>query len=402
MKIGELLLEAQLVTEAQIDEALASASGMRLGSALIALRYVEPDAVARCLAQLLGVPPARSADLISPDPAALAIVPSALQQRIWALPYKVHGTGAVRVLEVAMRDPENRGAINVLGLAAGMKIDARVAPELLLKEALHPRTELPPSRGAAAPGDGAGGLELDLDKVGPPTGHGRRGAQAYQRSTRPPPAAAAPGTPGKPAELPLPPLKYDEGPDTAKTVSQVFKLVFGIAAIVAVVFVGLRFKKCMTSTTKAVKGHYDSKLLKLSIDFPPDNGWRVAPQQRVDMGAAKSEFFYRGGVPEAPVVSIVLARGPAEDVGTAANRALTDLIKDASMMTCDASPDRPGATVCKGGGKLTLFGRKRGFVQIDVHAWIIGTGELVMAVCINPDYTLSENQYILSSIVEIE
>jgi hypothetical protein len=97
---------------------------------------------------------------------------------------------------------------------------------------------------------------------------------------------------------------------------------------------------------------------------------------------------------------MVLARGPADDVGTAAQRALADLVKDSQMVGCESSEDRAGAIVCHGGGSLTLFGRKRANVIIDVHAWVISSGELMLAVMINPDHTLSETQYILSSIVE--
>ncbi len=386
MKIGELLLEAQLVDADQIEAALANPDGLRLGSALIAARAVEPDAVARALAQQLGVPPAKSADLIAADPAARAMVPDALQRRLWALPYKLHGQGSVRLLEVAMRDPEDQAAINELGLAAGMKIDARVAPELLLREALHPRTELPPSVGSGGGGGsgGDGGLELDLADVGPRAAgsHGRRGA-AYLRPTHPPAAAGAASA--DPASV-LPPLQYDHTAP-GKAVGSAFKILFILAGIAALVFIGLRFKKCITSTTKAVGAHYDSKLLGLSIDFPPDNGWRVAPLQKVNLGASKSEFFYRGGIPEAPVVTIVLARGPAEDVGTAAERAVVDLVKNAGTVGCEPSEDRPGAMVCKGYGSLTLFGRKRSNVTVDVHGWILSTGELAMAVVINSRIT---------------
>jgi hypothetical protein len=414
MRIGDLLLEAQLVTVEQIDHAIAHSDGLRLGSALVANRAVEPDAVARALAQQLGVPPVKSADLINLDPAARAAVPDALQKRLYALPYRLHGSGAHRVVEVAMRDPENQGAINELGLACGMKIDARIAPEILLREALYPRSELPPASAFEHPSAGAasddGGLELDLDRVKRPTdgtgaSHGRRGnAYMSSRTNRPtgnPPAAA--GAPGAPAPAgaapPLPPLQYETA-TPGRAVGQVFKLVFALAAIAFVVFVGLRFKKCMTSTTKSVGTHYDSKLLGLGIDFPDEAGWRVAPDLKVQLGSARSEYFYRGGVPEVPVVTMVLARGPADQLATAAQAALTDLVADAQMVGCEPSPDRAGALVCRGGGSLTLFGKKRQNVAIDVHAWVISTGELVMAVMINPDHTLSETQYILSSIVE--
>lgn len=410
MKIGELLLEAGLVDEAQIQAALENRDGLRLGSALIAARAVDPDVIARTLAQQLGVPPAKSADLITPSAVARALVPDALCKRLWAVPYAVHGAGNLRVLEVAMRDPENQGAINELKIAAGMRIDARVAPELLLREALHPRADLSaaPARAAADLGFAAEpGPDLELDDRPRGPAHGRRGiarqsvAPANAAGITPitpprgltPAAAGAAGT----AAVSLPPLKYDE-PSGGAVVGKIIKWIFILAMLAGAAYVILRFKQCMTPTTKAVGTHYDSKLLGLGIDFP-DAGWRVS-FNKIQSGDGKLEFFYRGGVPEMPVVAMALGRGPAEDLGTAARRALEDLIKDAVSIGCEPSTDRAGAIVCRGAGAMTLFGRKHRDVAIEVYAWPLSTGELVMATWINPDRTLSETQYVLTSIVE--
>ncbi len=405
MKIGELLLEAGLVDADQIEAALRNREGMRLGSALIAIRAVEPDVVARTLAQQLGVPPAKSADVVGADAAARQLVPEALQKRLWALPYAVHGSGTLRVLEVAMRDPEDQGAINELKIAAGMRIDARVVPELLLREALNPRAEIPAASSSGPPGAGAGsgGLELELDDRALRGGsHGRRGA-AYVRATgatAPPPLNPSPGagTVAGATTAPLPPLVYDNT-TTASTVNKVLKWIMILAALAAVAYVALRFKKCMTPTTRSVGSHYDSKLLGLGIDFPDGAGWRVS-FKTVDTGTARSEFFYRGGVPEMPVVAMLMVRGPAEDVATAARRAFVDLLKDEVSAACEPSPYRRGAIMCNGGGALTLFGRRHRNVAIEVHAWQASTGELIMSIWLNPDRTLSETQYVLQSIIE--
>ena len=328
MKVGELLLEAGLVDAEQIEAAMKNRDGLRLGSALIAARAVEPDVVARTLAQQLGVPPARSADLISPDPAARAAVPLALCKRLWALPYALHGSGSVRVLEVAMRDPEDQRAIDELNRrrhahrrphrprapAARGAAPARRLPAV-------PADQLPPSRGAG------GNLGLDLDERVPRNpAQGRRGAARTSWSPPTTPVggvagavpAAAPGA----ATPPLPPLQYDNTPANA-VVTKALKWAGILVAIVALGFVALRFKKCMTPTTKAVGTHYDSTHLAVGIDFP-ESKWRVSFDRPV-VGGARAEYFYRGGVPEAPVVAMVLTRGPAEDIGDAARRVLEDL-----------------------------------------------------------------------------
>ena len=154
----------------------------------------------------------------------------------------------------------------------------------------------------------------------------------------------------------------------------------------------------MTATTKAVGTHYDSTHLAVGIDFP-ESRWRVSFDRPV-VGGARAEYFYRGGVPEAPVVAMIVTRGPAEEIGEAARRVLEDLVRNASSMSCEGSTERPGAMVCRGAGTLTLFGRARANVAIDVYAWSLSTGEILMATWLNPDQTLSETQYVLRSITE--
>jgi hypothetical protein len=411
MKIGELLLEAGLVEQEQIEAALRNREGLRLGSALIAARAVEPDVIARTLAQQIGVPPAKSADLVAPSAAARALVPEALCKRLWALPYAVHGSGTMRVLEVAMRDPEDQGAINELKIAAGMRIDARVAPELLLREALNPRAEIPtpaafaPPAAAAAPGAGSGELELlELDDRPRAGGGGRRGA-ALGRVSVAPPSTSAPTTGSSPAvPLPpaaatvLPPLQYDA--DTSgRTLGKVLKWLLIAAFVGSAAWVVLRFKQCMTPTTKKVPAHYDSKFLGLGIDFPEDAGWRVS-FKTAKVGDHKAELFYRGGVPEMPVVAMILARGPAEDPASAARRFFDDPTGELRVASCEHAPERAGAVVCRGGGKLQFGTTRYRSAEVDVFVWSVPSGDVITAIWINPDRTLSETQYVISSIVE--
>ena len=240
MKVGELLLEAGLVDAEQIEAAMKNRDGLRLGSALIAARAVEPDVVARTLAQRLGVPPARSADLITPIQRPAPWCRWRCASGCGPCPYALHGSGPVRVLEVAMRDPEDQRAINELQIAAGMRIDARIAPELLLREALYtraPRSRHPGRRAATG------------------ARHRRRRRRPRARSRRAGAARPRPGPPRRRPHLvepahharpgatnpPLPPLQYDNSPANAG-LTKALKWAGLLVAIVALGFVALRVK----------------------------------------------------------------------------------------------------------------------------------------------------------------
>ncbi|MBL4827217.1 MAG: MSHA biogenesis protein MshE, partial [Spongiibacteraceae bacterium] len=58
IRIGDLLIKNQLISESQLSEALASqkGSGKKLGRALIDLGFIEEDAMLRLLSEQLGVP----------------------------------------------------------------------------------------------------------------------------------------------------------------------------------------------------------------------------------------------------------------------------------------------------------------------------------------------------------
>jgi hypothetical protein len=136
-RFGDLLIREGLVGEAQIAHARAHCPDVRLGSALIITRAVAPDVINRALAQHLGLTPLKLSALEDADPAARALVPPAVARRLHAIAIAVMDAHPGRVLLVAMRDPNDLSAVDELTFAAGMKIDARVAPEIYLLGALE-------------------------------------------------------------------------------------------------------------------------------------------------------------------------------------------------------------------------------------------------------------------------
>lgn len=76
-RIGEMLLEAGLLTQEELDHALQTKLGttLRFGEILTALGYVTEDEITNCLADQYGYRVAKL-ELIEPERAALEVVPS--------------------------------------------------------------------------------------------------------------------------------------------------------------------------------------------------------------------------------------------------------------------------------------------------------------------------------------
>jgi len=123
-KLGELLVQKQLVTHAQVSEALLqqSASGKRLGTLLVELGVLDERNLAATVADQLGLP---LADLSrqTPEPEALKLLPEATARSLRAIPLRVTAAG----LEIAVADPgpKIRGD---LARAAGREVILLVAP----------------------------------------------------------------------------------------------------------------------------------------------------------------------------------------------------------------------------------------------------------------------------------
>ena len=123
-KLGELLVQKQLVTHAQVSEALVQqpASGKRLGTLLVELGVLDERNLAATVADQLGLP---LADLSrqAPEPEALKLLPEAVARRLRAMPLRITTGG----LEIAVADPGPRVRTE-LSRAAGREVILLVAP----------------------------------------------------------------------------------------------------------------------------------------------------------------------------------------------------------------------------------------------------------------------------------
>jgi MSHA biogenesis protein MshE len=122
VRLGELLLENKVITEAQLTSALAEQkkSGRKLGRVLTDLGMVQEDTLHTVLAKHLQIPfvDVRSMTL---DPQAVRVLPEALARRFRALVLQADARG----LTVGMADPTDLFAYDEL--AAKLKKPLRIA-----------------------------------------------------------------------------------------------------------------------------------------------------------------------------------------------------------------------------------------------------------------------------------
>ncbi|MFN7133140.1 MAG: hypothetical protein ACK4N5_13760, partial [Myxococcales bacterium] len=129
-KLGSLLVQKQLVTPAQVEEALKLQViyGGRLGTNLIELGYLDIEALATVLGEQRRTPVATIAELDAATQATLDLLPAALAEKHLAFPLRVDR----RTLHVAMASPFDFEAVDGLGFSTGYRIVPRICPELRL------------------------------------------------------------------------------------------------------------------------------------------------------------------------------------------------------------------------------------------------------------------------------
>lgn len=123
-KLGQLLLEAKLVTEEQLEEALAKQKGTKrkLGEVLTDAGFCSELEVAEAISTQLGI---QLIDLqnIAVEPAALDIISEKMAKKHLIMPTSVEG----RKLYVAMADPMSYEAFDDVSFASGFSMKPFVA-----------------------------------------------------------------------------------------------------------------------------------------------------------------------------------------------------------------------------------------------------------------------------------
>ena len=132
-RLGELLLRANLITKAQLDQAIAQqrVEGGRLGTLLTKLGWVKEEDISRCLGEQYGVPYIDLDSQTIPSE-VIRLIPPGIVQKHLVIPI---GKG-VTTLTIAMADPTNLFAVDDIKFMTGLKVEAMVATESAVRRAL--------------------------------------------------------------------------------------------------------------------------------------------------------------------------------------------------------------------------------------------------------------------------
>lgn len=148
VRLGELLVDARVITREQLDEVLAAQARdpRRIGTLLVESGLVSETAVTQILSQQLSVPWV-SLQHIEFSHQLLDLVPREIADRHCLVPIfvrRVRGVG--QTVYVAMDDPTNEEALGEVSAAAALPVRAMIAPPS------HIRAAITSYYGAPSPG----------------------------------------------------------------------------------------------------------------------------------------------------------------------------------------------------------------------------------------------------------
>src|SRR6266849_473828 len=120
VRIGDLLVKENLITAAQLTQALEhqKKNGGRLGSCLVKLNFVSEEDVTTFLSRQYGVP-SINLSYFDLDPAIAKLIPEDTARRYEVLPLSRVGSS----LTIAMTDPTNVFAMDDIKFMTGFNIE---------------------------------------------------------------------------------------------------------------------------------------------------------------------------------------------------------------------------------------------------------------------------------------
>jgi len=132
-KLGELLVRENLITPAQLQQALEEQKkrGGRLGANLTKMGFIQEEELADFLSKQFGVPSINLSDF-QIDTEVIKLVPEEQARKHVLIP--INRAGATLV--VAMADPSNMFAVSDIEFLTGYKVEVVVAPENAIIEAI--------------------------------------------------------------------------------------------------------------------------------------------------------------------------------------------------------------------------------------------------------------------------
>jgi len=179
IRIGDLLVKAGVITDAQLKQALAEQHqwGGKLGDILVRMEFVTEDVLVRALSKQSGIP---RADLVGEAPkSALEKVPPETAEEFGLVPLALQDDG--RTLVLAMSDPLNIMVTDHLRSITGCRIVSQIAGATAIRDAISRWY-----RGEAL------GNDVDLASIRIIDNAGGAVTVAGNEPSAPPPAKSAP------------------------------------------------------------------------------------------------------------------------------------------------------------------------------------------------------------------
>jgi len=135
VKLGELLIKKNLLTQAQLEEALQAQVifGGKLGTVLIEMGLITEDILAEILGQLINIPCAKPGQLQNIPDNVIKIISPELAEKHKVMPISVIG----KKLTLAMADPRNLQSIDEISFRTGYIVMPILALEVRLVFALE-------------------------------------------------------------------------------------------------------------------------------------------------------------------------------------------------------------------------------------------------------------------------
>ena len=148
LKFGQLLLQANLINDDQLEEALEyqRAHGGRLGEILCELGYLTNEDLTHTLGTKYGVATA-GVDQLHTDPQILALIPAEMARTHRIIPLSRNGTA----LTCAVVDPTRLDSINEVQFQTGCNLQPILVTPAVMAAALARFYPLAPAKAAAAP-----------------------------------------------------------------------------------------------------------------------------------------------------------------------------------------------------------------------------------------------------------
>jgi len=143
-KLGEILVEAGVMTPAQLGEALKSQVlyGGRLGTNLIEMGFLEENELAGFLSRKLGLPCVTPEQLMSVTPDIIRLVPKELAENYQIVPLALDK----KRLTLAMLDPSDLPLMDEISFVTGYFIIPMISPELRMILALEKHYGIKPDK----------------------------------------------------------------------------------------------------------------------------------------------------------------------------------------------------------------------------------------------------------------